>query len=791
MKRVFISLFMIGAFTLSADEVALQPQRSLIVLPEQATSTQRYAALELQKHLAILCGSLIPIGGTPDPETYVFNIGSQPAGAAGALLPEEARWTIGTQSAWFHGEDTEVEPEFSASSRQQRDPSFCLTLRRTGTLTAVYDFLEKQFGVLWTEPGDDGIYFPEGMRAVMQTGSGMWQPGNMRQRAIRSGMVKGIREYNEDLPDPFQLSKAEFNKVCNDTHTWLKRQRMGSNLNAAFGHAFTDWWALYGVEHPEYFALVDGKRQPKYAPDRVKMCVSNPALHRQIVANWQSRKPLSDFINVCENDSGNYCECDACRALDMPPAQGQNWNEDLSDRYVYFAKQISTLARKTKPDVTVCFYAYSVYRFPPRREKVGPEMLIGFVPGGVFDYAETVTMYDQWREAGATRMFLRPNYQHIDCGLPMGFEKLYVELLKLGFEKGIIGSDFDSLHNFWPTSGMGDYMVARMLNNRELTYAQLLDEYSRIYGAAAEEFKAFKAYWQDEVCLKRLVANRQAISEKGRYGNFRRGLMWDLSKYYTLEDFDCTDAILAAGAHKALSPAARKRLASLQLANQHSRMTYQAIIATGEAKFAASRQLLDFRVKQRKALNINWRSLIVNVEGKFGDVAGVSSAWMFRDFKASRELPVRWTFKIDEHTVGPTEKWEQATGADIAGWEMIRVSSAWKQQPYGEINPTFREKMKAYNGYGYYGLNMRVPKEWQGQEVYLLFGALDQACTVWLNGNLAGAHPYVNPDACRKPFTIRIDPVIDWKKSGQTLIVRVHDNGGQGGIWKPVNLVSR
>lgn len=791
MIKFFCVLLVAGFCLLGAAEVKIEASRSVILLPEVATSTQRYAALELQLHLARLCGAEIPIGGVAAAGSYVFHIGSQPAGASGELLPEEARWTVTEQAAWFHGEDTEAEPGFPAISRRQREPAFCLTLRRTGTLTAVYDFLEKQFGVLWSEPGAAGICFPEGARAVMRTGSGSWHPGAMRQRVMRSGMAKTVKEYNEGLPEPFHLGEAEFELYRNDVHAWLKRQRMGNNMNAAFGHAFTDWWKRYGAEHPEYFALVDGKRHPKYAPDRVKMCVSNPALHRQIIAEWQAREPLSSFINVCENDSGNYCECDGCRALDMPPESGRSWDEDLTDRYVYFANQVSALARAVKPDVTVCFYAYSVYRFPPRREKVGPGMLIGFVPGGVFDYESTAEMYDRWQAAGADRLFLRPNYQHIDSGLPMGFEKLYVELLKLGYEKGIIGTDFDSMHNFWPTSGMGDYMVARLLNNRELTYAQLLDEYSQIYGAAAPEFKAFKAYWQDEVCEKRLLPNRQEISEKGRYGNFRRGLMWDLGKYYQLEDFDRTDAILAAGARKELTTAARERLERLQLANQHSRLTYLAIVATGDAKFMASRQLLEFRVAQRRVLPMDWRTLMVGVEGKFGDVAGVLSAWTFRDFKASRALPVRWNFKIDEHQVGVSEQWEKSGAQEIAGWEPIRVSSSWEQQPYSDINPAFREKMKDYDGYGYYGLNLRVPKEWQGQEIYLLFGAVDESCMVWLNGQLAGERPYVNPDDWKVPFTIRIDALIDWSKSGQPLIVRVHDSNGQGGIWKPVNLVTR
>lgn len=88
MKKLLVCLFMVIALTLGAAEIALQPQRSLIVLPEPATSTQRYAALELQKHLAIVSGVVIPIGGTPGPDTYVFHIGSQPDGAEAALLPK-------------------------------------------------------------------------------------------------------------------------------------------------------------------------------------------------------------------------------------------------------------------------------------------------------------------------------------------------------------------------------------------------------------------------------------------------------------------------------------------------------------------------------------------------------------------------------------------------------------------------------------------------------------------------------------------------------------------------------
>lgn len=38
---------------------------------------------------------------------------------------------------------------------------------------------------------------------------------------------------------------------------------------------------------------------------------------------------------------------------------------------------------------------------------------------------------------------------------------------------------------------------------------------------------------------------------------------------------------------------------------------------------------------------------------------------------------------------------------------------------------------------------------------------------------------------------IEITSFIDWKQKQQNVIVRVEDKSGQGGIWKPVWLVSK
>ena len=55
----------------------------------------------------------------------------------------------------------------------------------------------------------------------------------------------------------------------------------------------------------------------------------------------------------------------------------------------------------------------------------------------------------------------------------------------------------------------------------------------------------------------------------------------------------------------------------------------------------------------------------------------------------------------------------------------------------------------------------------------------------------AGERPFRQSSDWKTPFAIEITDQIDWKKSMQTVIVRVEDKQGQGGIWKEVYLVAK
>ena len=776
MKKLLLLSLLVLSVAAFCAEITVKPENAVIVTPPGTDGIARFAAQELQYHLKLYTGKTIPIVKEKAPGKYAFIFG-RPAGVK--LKPEESVWEVTPEYARLYGDSEEY---------TGKPTSYVLRLRRTGDLTAVYDFLEKQLHFLFLSPGPLGTSFDASPVLKLQTGKNSWDPGQLKKRGLRFNVMKPADAAKDMRYPEFYRQKAKtwLPKYNVSVYRWLKQQRMGASVFYRYGHAFTEWWNRYGKTHPEYFAYYLGKRAPFAKPSVIKMCVSNPGFRRQIIENWKSRKPLAACINVCENDWEGFCECAECRKLDMPPLPGKAWNYDLSDRYLNMANAIMREARKIDPKVLVGYYAYGAYRFPPRRERVEPGIVIGLVPS-MMTPELTEQMYKGWRARGAKEMFQRPNDQHINTGMPMGFEKYLFDHFLIGVKNGIVGTDYDSLHGFWDTTGLADYILARAHIDPSKSFEYWVDEYCSAFGPAAPEVKAYFDYFRTEVFGKRLVPHRAAIAERGRYGNFRRGLMWDMPKYYFEKDFDLTDAILKKGLAKKLTPGQKAQLERLLLANRHARLTLRAMAATGSGKLAAAKALHQFREENWEKLNFNWYRLFT-LELEFGDVTGGRLADRLRAYSEGASLPLLWQFTPDPEGVGEKKNYPAVTFDEAeACWERVRTDAGW-ENPGPTAHPRMREFMKNYDGVGWYSLRLAVPPQWKGREVYLLFAGVDESAWVYLNGKFCGERLFKDRDDWKKPFEIRIDPAIDWSKKYQSLIVKVKDIGGQGGIWRPVSI---
>lgn len=153
----------------------------------------------------------------------------------------------------------------------------------------------------------------------------------------------------------------------------------------------------------------------------------------------------------------------------------------------------------------------------------------------------------------------------------------------------------------------------------------------------------------------------------------------------------------------------------------------------------------------------------------------------------TEKLPDEWRFQIDPENIGLAKRWQATPPERISTWPSLQTGG-WEKSK--SSSSELQKQLAGYDGIGWYAQNITVPKEWKGGKIYLYCGAIDESGDFFLNGKLAGKRLYENPDDWLLPFAVRIDHVVDWRKPEQQLVIRVQDTGGQGGIWKPVWLIS-
>jgi hypothetical protein len=512
----------------------------------------------------------------------------------------------------------------------------------------VYEFLERQLGVRWIDQGDAGIACETVSEFEFKPDAGSWKPA-FNQRHIRPAYrdtgdhdpdgleVRPIVLSGGNIPYPFIMPTNEFAQRRIDEAIWHRRLRLGRSNPISYGHAFTQWWREYGKTHPEYFALNRyGKREPspdimQGAPERIKLCVSNPEVIREVVRRHYAGNG-GPVIDACENDSRGFCRCDQCRALDVLEPGEEKLDVDqrhLTDRYLHFVNAVEAEAKKHDPNARTAFYAYSQYHFPPRREKVASGVIVFFITGQFTSDEELTKGYQAWKAAGATEVYLRPNHLCDDTGMPLGFEENIFDKFQLARRNyALAGTDYDCSWGFRPYSGIAEYIIARAFYQPDESFAHWEEDYCSAFGAARDDIRAYYRHWR-QIWNRRIGPNRERILRlSGQVKENRDKFMQLTDLLYAEEDFDETDAILAAALHHELSPRTRARIEQLQLANRHGRLTYRArktnelvSPATAEAKAAATRTLFDFRREHRDELNIYWEGMLY-VENAYNDAAG-------------------------------------------------------------------------------------------------------------------------------------------------------------------------
>ena len=325
---VLTILFVCGPLA-NAESLNLKDTRDwVVVVADDAIPSERYAAEEFQSLFKRAMGFELPILNAPrKPHRNVF-IG--PGAASTALA-------VAFQTRDLDEEELRIKIE--------RDNITISGGRPRGTLYGVYEFMERYLGIRFLT--HDHTYIPEMESVPIPIEEFQYKP----PFSFRWSYYKA----NSDHPD--FAARLRVNTTTQD------EKLGGATRQSLINHSF--YWLLpvaeYGKTHPEYFALIDGKRVLDPRGGGPELCVSNPEaidiIARKVLSEL-ARNPDRENFSVSKNDNDAYCHCDSCEAI--------NRREGVpTGSHLALVNAVADRVAPEYPDVKIGTLAYLCTRKPP------------------------------------------------------------------------------------------------------------------------------------------------------------------------------------------------------------------------------------------------------------------------------------------------------------------------------------------------------------------------------------------------------------------------------------------
>ena len=676
-----------------------------------------------------------------------------------------------------------------------------------GTRMGVSHLLDTQLGVRWIFPGKLGEIIPKKSEIVLpKLDITFIQP------------LESSRHSKAFIAFTGWKNKAHYADFHESEVVFQHRHGFSWEIPTRNQHSMGKYHERFFKTTPQMFNMLpDGTRRSdtlyfRGRPDLVSMCVSSPELADVIINDWKARRSAKEpNVFVGENDSAGKCVCDKCLAWDgigndqarraaaekAYKAGKRDWYKALgnvSGRYAKLYQIVYERAVKIDPNVKVIGLAYTNYQDGPPDTpdyKLNKNVIICFTNDLMYPWTaekieRTKKAWNVWSKTGASMAF-RPNFMLDGHNMPINLARKYHALHWFLRDNGMISTYFDSNTGQYGANGLGMYIVARMTMRPDLSFEAIQNEYCGAFGAAADEIKKYFEYWEKVSDSAATVkAHESAVLETfgadlGGYAQF----FMIAPRIYTPEVFKQGFAILDR-ASKLVAPGSveSKRVDYLRKALKHAELTVQAELAyeSGDKKklAAAVKVLDDYRasIEADKVSNMPW---LFNREDAKWD--RTSLYFMLNAPGKLLENGWKMCFDIEEKGV---EKNYHAADFDDSKWQDAQSGVAWENHPAGLA---WRKAHKGvdYDGIGWYRYNLDIP-EAAGKAKYILtFGAVDEACQVFVNGKMLLDRPYPykgDKYSWDRPFTLDITTAV--KPGKNVLAVRVIDRSGAGGLVKPV-----
>ena len=317
------------------------PAYDRIICSTGATKSELYAASEFQRLFKEFTGKELSIAKTEPQSGKSILIGAEAVAAAGLQ--------VNTEKLGEEGFKIEI----------AKDKLAIYGGRPRGTLYGVYEFFEQYCGVRYLTY--DHTFYPE-------------------EGKDKDFRIKG-RTYSYVPPFAFRWSYyGETNRnpafaAQLHTNTITGAEELGGITGYKLvGHnvAYLVPPSIYGEKHPEYYALVNGKRVLNMHGGGPQLCLTNPEILEIVVKatlDAIEKNPDVKNFNVAQMDNGSYCTCESCAALDAR-------EESHAGTMLSFVNAVAERIEKTHPEVLIGTFAYRYTRKPPKTIRARDNVLI-------------------------------------------------------------------------------------------------------------------------------------------------------------------------------------------------------------------------------------------------------------------------------------------------------------------------------------------------------------------------------------------------------------------------------
>lgn len=491
-----------------------------IVIPEESSPREIFAANELCKYIHAITGATLPIASASNaPQGNLILVGGPGRnGLTARHIGKAAFDELAPGPEGFLIRTADDRTLILAGSEGPEDG------RQRGTVYAVYEFLERYLGCGFTaygKPGSGlGEYVPSCADITIGEADFVMTRASLPYRAAIV-QFDGCDNGNATADHPLApslvdwLMKNRLNRMLLSMESYLLFRRNGvlgeiekRGLSLTVGHHDSGTYFLpplgngqfperYYDTHPEYYKLLPGGgrylAETKWHGQLV-FCLRNRQCAEAVAANitrWLEDNPAVDAVTLWPNDDSEpHCGCHECAG------------HTKMTNYAWYVNEVAKLVNQSCPRASVDMLVYQDLWEPPVGVELNPSVIVDLStwgPGNIlrrFGNKNGAGLIGTGVERNAMAWsqiaggmvyydYYMTNFgsQQVYCPMADEITVLCEDFISKGYCKGS-GTQIEA-YNLWNYL-FNFYVHGRKFYDASLTLEQMLGRFVRIFGGGGE-----------------------------------------------------------------------------------------------------------------------------------------------------------------------------------------------------------------------------------------------------------------------------------------------------------------